>query len=540
MKQNLWPRRARAVCLTLSVLISPGILYSDMAAAAELSCPEENRIIENFDNGASWRMCWESKKRENIVLSEISFQPVGAEVIPVMNTLRLAQLHVAYDDSNVTYNDITQFGLGGDFVTTLETKDCPGGVLIDLNGRPGLCRMRSVGNDAYRTALETRMAESLTLFSVSQVGSYAYIVTWKFFSDGSMQPSVGAAGALQRSSDWDKSPYGRELEGVAGKSWLSHTHNYYWRMDFDIGEDANDDKVSEVSYTLDPEGRRQRSIRTLTTESARRIDPEAMMSWHISSGPLSIDRAPGFSIEPLHYGHRLVRDLAEPFTDFDFFVTRHSDCEKFISENAKYHPDCEENILQFVNDESLENEDIVAWHRISFHHVPRNEDRQNMHSHWDGFMIQARNLSAITPGHSGKVGNNAPVLLSPGDLYLARGQEISVPLDVNDPDDDLLVYTASGLPSGIILNDAGELVGAATENGSYSATIYVSDGNSTAATSFNWTVNKRGRPSGGGSSLDLLFLMIIAFAIPLRSVLNPDVRFSDLKWLRRKKASMLD
>ena len=104
----------------------------------------------------------------------------------------------------------------------------------------------------------------------------------------------------------------------------------------------------------------------------------------------------------MNYGHKHVSTVTEPFTEFDFFVTRQKDCERFVSENAKYYPECHENILEFVNNESIENEDIVVWHRISFHHVPRNEDRHVMHSHWDGFVMEARNLHHQTPDYEGQ------------------------------------------------------------------------------------------------------------------------------------------
>ncbi|MFT6306639.1 MAG: hypothetical protein ACJA0Z_001804 [Halioglobus sp.] len=45
-------------------------------------------------------------------------------------------------------------------------------------------------------------------------------------------------------------PYGRVLDNDANTLWLSHTHNYYWRLDFDLGESANDDVVSETRYEL--------------------------------------------------------------------------------------------------------------------------------------------------------------------------------------------------------------------------------------------------------------------------------------------------
>jgi len=380
-------------------------------ASTELICPVSNQITAQFDNGAAWEMCWDSRLRENIVLSDAHFQPAQGTPYSVFSSLRLSQLHVTYDDSNVTYNDVTQFGLGAGYIRTLTSDDCPNGQLIDIGGSPGLCTMQSTENDSYSTASENRKSQSLTVFSVSQVGAYTYLVTWKFFADGSVQPSVGAAGALQRSSDDEQSKFGRKLEGVPDKSWLSHTHNYYWRMDFDLGESSTDDVVSEINFNVDSDGRRARERDVFELEAARAIAPETMRSWMINDKTAS-DTAAGYLIEPVNHGHRHVDEENDAFTEYDFFVTRQNDCERFVSENAKFNPDCDENILQFVNDESLQSEDVVLWHRVSFHHVPRNEDRQVMHSHWDGFVMEARNLSQQTPGHSGLVADETLVALA--------------------------------------------------------------------------------------------------------------------------------
>ena len=40
-------------------------------AAAELNCEADSRITESFSNGASWDLCWESRIRENLVLSDV-------------------------------------------------------------------------------------------------------------------------------------------------------------------------------------------------------------------------------------------------------------------------------------------------------------------------------------------------------------------------------------------------------------------------------------------------------------------------------------
>ena len=193
------------VCLVLVMLSMSGKLK------AQLACPAEHQINASFDNGASWQMCWDSRRRENIVLSDVHYQPAGAEAFSVFSSLRLSQLHVNYDDSEVTYNDVTDFGLGGGYVSQLNPEDCPGGNLIEIGGLKRLCTLQSAGDDSYTTPSETRQSQSLSIFSVSQVGAYAYLVTWKFFADGSVEVSVGAAGTLQRSSDDAHSHHGRAL-----------------------------------------------------------------------------------------------------------------------------------------------------------------------------------------------------------------------------------------------------------------------------------------------------------------------------------------
>ena len=421
----------------------------------------------------------------------------------------------------MTYNDVTQFGLGAGFRATLVPENCPGGELITVEGRPGICKMSSQGDDAYRTLNETFLSESLSMYSVSQVGSYAYIVTWKFYADGSIEPSVGAAGALQRSSDWAESPFGRQLEGGIEKSWLSHTHTYYWQMDFDLGNDATNDVVSEISFPVDADGRRARTVTRLDTEVARTIQPELLRQWRVSDDAQDPDNSPGYSIQPLHYGHRFTRGLIEPFTEFDFFVTRQNDCEQFVNENAKFNPDCYENILQFVNDESLTGEDISLWHRVSFHHLPRNEDLRVMHSHWDGFVMKASNMSTGTPGHSGILANLPPSITRPANQTHTVGDAISIELVANDVEGDAIAFSADQLPPGLTLDTNGRLSGVASSDGTFEVTVTASDAQNSTSAVFDWTINRSDdsgevilasnsptSSSGGGGGASSIYLLV--------------------------------
>ncbi len=500
LPEQRWPQ----ILSTLILLATLGAMTS--ASAAELNCDADSRITQTFSNGASWDLCWESRIRENLVLSEVHYTPAGGEPLRILSSARLSQLHVAYDDSDVTYNDITQYGLGGGYLLTLTDADCPDGELLDVQTRPAVCRWRRIGDTGYRTATRSNKAESLNLFSVSQVGAYAYIISWIFYDDGAFEPGIGATGALQRSSSDTSQPYGRVLQNDPDTLWLSHTHNYYWRLDFDLGESATDDQFSEIRYIAQPDGTRVRESHTFQTEQARRIDPDTQQVWQISASDES--NSPAYRIEPIRLGHRFVRKEVEPYTDYDLFVTVANDCERFASQNARFNPDCLNHVLQYVDGQSTEGEDIVLWHRVGFHHMPRSEDQRNMHTHWDGFVIQPQNVLQRTSSLPSSASNSPPVLIDLSAKTNDPGDAIHGHLMADDPDNDVLTFTASGLPAGVRMNSRGHLQGVAAVAGKYTVMVDVRDDHYKVSSSFDWTVGSVASASSSkGGSFDLLMLM---------------------------------
>lgn len=485
--------------------------YSSNTLAQEPNCSADSRITEQFDNGAVWDLCWESRVRENLVLSDVYYTPPNGTALRVLSSARLSQLHVAYDDSDVTYNDVTQYGLGGGYLLTLSEQDCPQGELLDIQTRPALCKWRGIAQSGHHSANHAGKTQSLNLFSVSQVGAYAYITHWTFHANGSIEPSVGATGALQRSSDDPSEPYGRELSGDPDTLWLSHTHNYYWRLDFDLGESANDDVFSQTRYELTSAGTRAQRVERFATEQALRINPDEQANWTIHANARG--DSPAYIIEPIRSGHRFEREDVEPHTDFDFFVTVANDCERFASQNARFNPDCLNDVLQYVDGQSIVGEDLVAWNRVSFHHVPRDEDQRHMHTHWDGFLMKPRNVLARSASVSDQT-NSAPTLAPMETRYTKLGELIHENVVADDADGDFLLYTATGLPPGVNLNSLGHMHGEPNVEGRYNVTITAMDDQADAARTFLWTINQSGaeeRRKGGSVSYLLLALLLAMF-----------------------------
>jgi len=492
----------------LTLLVQP-------ASAAEPTCAADARITEVFDNGATWDMCWESRIRENLVLSDVYYTPPDGEPLRVLSSARLSQLHVAYDDSDVTYNDVTQYGLGGGYLLSLTPQDCPQGTLLDVQTRPALCRWRTKADTGYRTSTSSQKTQSLNLFSVSQVGAYAYIVSWTFYANGAMEPGVGATGALQRSSDTTELPFGRVLQGDPDTLWLSHTHNYYWRLDFDLGQSATDDVFAETRYELAADGTRSRQVDVYKTEQARRIDPARQAVWEIHENAQPDSAA--YLIEPVRSGHRFERSEVEPYSDYDFFVTVANDCERFASQNARFNPDCLNNVLQFVDGQSIENQDLVVWHRVSFHHVPRSEDQRHMHTHWDGFMMKPRNVLAGTSALLGQP-NTAPVIdpLTPRTNKV--GDSVHADISASDTDDDVLSFTADSLPPGLSMNSQGHIHGEPTATGNYSVSVTVRDDLDQSSDTFSWNITGSEPARKRSGSMNLHSLVTLCLLVLLRYI----------------------
>jgi hypothetical protein len=89
--------------------------------------------------------------------------------------------------------------------------------------------------------------------------------------------------------------------------------------------------------------------------------------------------------------------------------------------------------------------------------------------------------------------NRPPILTGSGDHASAEGEDILLEIDAVEPDGDALIYSATGLPSGFVLDAAtGILTGTppCTAAGLDLITLSVTDGTFTDSISLNWTVEE--------------------------------------------------
>jgi|GEM_PF-1112942 len=428
----------------VALLLMPG---SSQVAHAQVDGPDCDApfgIVETLPDGGRWEFCWGYRLSEGINLYNIYFKPKDGLRTKVMADAWISQIHVRYDNDEHSFLDVTQYGLGGENLNNLSSADCPDGELInpssvnsDWDNKNMICKAVRQREYAFTGLGSRQPGWYLDVFNVATVGQYNYMPTWRFYGDGTIELLMGASGKLQEAQqqstrtaaceDGDPNTVCRRPLGLAPHSWplddidyfgISHTHNYFWRLDFDVGDGLENDIVEEIEYVASADGRKRRKIVTqLNREAGRSINPKRMRSWRIRDGV--IKNADGnniaWHIEPTLNGHNYTGATLEPWNKHDIYVTKYVECEKFVADNQVpvlddngnptgicpaevVYPlsgsDVPQNLRTgFVNNESIVNQDIVVYAKLSFHHVPRNEDEPHMHTHWNSLKIVPRSLT---------------------------------------------------------------------------------------------------------------------------------------------------
>ncbi len=103
----------------------------------------------------------------------------------------------------------------------------------------------------------------------------------------------------------------------------------------------------------------------------------------------------------------------------------------------------------------------------------------------DNFGVQCR-VAPITPISI----NSTPVVANPGPQTGAVGLPVSLQIDASDGDNDPLIYSASGLPTGLSIdNQTGLITGTPTAMGVYTVTVSASDAEESDSAVFDWTID---------------------------------------------------
>lgn len=365
-------------------------LLCSATGAQAVVCPNDQDVDVTLPTNARWEMCWATTPEEGVVLSDGYFTDADGGRRKVFKSLSVAQINVVFDDATPPLNLVTGAGLGGTNFRTMTAAECPSGTR--LGGV--LCQRTESRGYAYKSYSQQKQGYNVVLSSASTPGVSTYIVRWAFGDDGSVAPSIGLSGDLPRLSAGNAANgWPIDASGTVG---VGFTNNYFWRMDFDLGTDAANDAVEELEITPSADRRRKtKSLTVLASESARPVNADLKRSWRILDTQITNadGRAISYHLEPLHTAQRYRGSSSVLASDAQF--TRYKACERFATENTA--PNCGTSVVDYVSGESLSSADVVLWYSLSYHHLPRAEDKPSVPVHWDGFVVVPRDWTALNP-----------------------------------------------------------------------------------------------------------------------------------------------
>lgn len=382
----------RTPLLALSLLI---VWQNPVFAAPSNTCTGQ-ALSKTFASGASWNLCWEPRQAEGIVLSQVTYKAPNHAARRVLGEAALSQVETALDDGSVAPLFLTtEAGFGGNNLQTLSATACTNGTLHASSGRNVLCDTTRDHGYSYKYTTQ-RQGQLWELSSHSQIGSRNYAVRWRFYENGTLEPSLGLSGELPV-VDASAAQYGWSAM-QSGKIATGFTDHALWRLDFDLDTTPSNDVVEEISST--PSADRLRKIKAITplnTETGRNFDPETKRFWRIRDGILTNGSVGQLSYEllPNRYDHSRANSSNTPWLAHDVFFTRYNACEKHAANNPTNN--CTANVSQFVNGESLNQQDIVVWYKQSYHHLPRSEDSNRIGTVWSSFQLLPRDWHSTNP-----------------------------------------------------------------------------------------------------------------------------------------------
>jgi primary-amine oxidase len=393
----------------------PAAAQPKAAPAPPADCGAAHRIEQKLSNGTTWRMCWTHNNMAGIVLEDVTYQPPGeARPIKVLNSAKLAQIHVPYDDGSEEYADLTDeyFGEG---LVNLTPGECPGGTIRTVKFRNtagesnqinGLCTTTRARGHAYHMQTMTpdwsfgkkyqKQGKDLLVYAVNKVAWYEYITEWRFQDDGTIHMNAGATGSLAPQSydagDGQGWPIGKGAKAKA----LSHSHNVFWRLNFGL-DGSSKGRIEQYDSKVSPPapGQRAPSNKTTRTKVTKELagDAKNMRWWRVVSAtgknkdghPRSYELVPGPTAKYPGRG----------FTKHDVYFTQYNKCEQYASGNPSCPDGHPTTVDKWVNGQTLTNP--VVWVNVGFHHIARDEDQQPMPVHWQGFSIAPRDVTAMNP-----------------------------------------------------------------------------------------------------------------------------------------------
>lgn len=237
---------------------------------------------------------------------------------------------------------------------------------------------------------------ALVLRSASTAYNYDYIYDYLFYPNGVIEARVSTSGYVQATL-WtsDEASYGNQIHaGVAG---TIHDHLINYKVDLDIGGRKNsfetvDIKVENITNPWFPKEKR---VQKVVSRSLKKSEQEAIYHNNFDHPKyLNFFSEGNVNAVGVNRGYRVhIRDMMKQMYPKEWelvrgaawslnqmTVTKRKEKEEkstsIYNQNSLYDP-----VVDFANftadNESIVNEDLVAWVTVGLMHIPHSEDIPN-------------------------------------------------------------------------------------------------------------------------------------------------------------------
>ncbi|XP_062841009.1 retina-specific copper amine oxidase [Trichomycterus rosablanca] len=297
-------------------------------------------------------------------------------------------------------------------------------------GRP----LRRHFSDFFQNSYGGLANSALYFRTITAIGNYDYIWDFIFYQSGSVEARVHATGYISSSYMVRGSQvYGHQVaENVLGNI---HTHFINFKVDLDILGVKNVFQTKDMTYenVSIPWSEKHFSKIPKLVEKQLKTEQEAALR-HGSKIPRYLHVASNWTNR---WGHNRSYKLqvlsmagdhlpeSEPeersmsWARYKIAITKHKDAEQtsssLYSQNYMWEPFVD--FSKFIEDnESIDNEDLVAWVTAGFLHIPHTEDIPNTVTVGNGGSVLIRPHNYF---------DEDPSIHSPDGVYFAPGSELN-------------------------------------------------------------------------------------------------------------------
>ena len=379
----------------LALITLTSLLISNAASARPntSSCAAGNTISKTFSSGAAWDLCWEVRDEEGVVLSDIHYKAVGSTRRKVLGEIGLSQIQTEYDDGSADQFLVTDYGLGGNRLQTLNSSMCEGGQLHKESGRNVLCEVSRANGYIYRYRDNVRRQGSkLEILSASSINSREFILRWSFLENGTIETGVGITGQFTKTTSDSNAGWAVTAQNRIATSFTDH---FFWRLDFDIGSSNSNDVVEQIkSVPSSDRLTKTKQTQTISSELAASFTPADKKFWRVrdQSETNNANQPISYEMVMLNYAQQSKGNSSSPWLKNDVYITAYNACERFAVNNPTSN--CGSNVTEFVNSQNTNAKDLVVWYRMAHHTLPRDEDFTPVAVQWSNFILLPRDWTS--------------------------------------------------------------------------------------------------------------------------------------------------